>query len=192
MRSFIWSLCPSETLGWAAEKLQLMRKLEKVNRKLADFVLPKLINQKSSFKKGSPQSRPVITFPITHSQRSKKKNWRKGEEEESTTHGPGRSPREDADAPDFVSEEENNSKYGSASEDKGLKAPLQWYKNLSLRYLEKSKATVANYGTTAPLTFTLLESCSDKWLTHSDWNGLTRVTYRRILCSIEDRIYRKL
>lgn len=102
-----------------------MRELKKINRKLADFVLPKIINQESSFKKGSPQSRPVITFPITHSQRSKKFEERGRRKEESTTHGPGRSPREDANAPDFVSEEENNSKYGSASEDKGLKALLQ-------------------------------------------------------------------
>lgn len=48
-----------------------MRELKKINRKLADFVHPKIINQESSFKKGSPQSRPVITFPITHSQTSK-------------------------------------------------------------------------------------------------------------------------
>lgn len=48
-----------------------MRELEKVNRKLAGFVLPKIINQKGSFKKGFPQSRPVKTFPITHRQRSK-------------------------------------------------------------------------------------------------------------------------
>lgn len=67
------------------EELRLMRKLEEVNRELADFALLKIIKQKSSSKKGSLQSRLALTFPVTHSLRSK--HSEDEEEEESVMLG---------------------------------------------------------------------------------------------------------
>ncbi|XP_012375249.2 endogenous retrovirus group K member 8 Gag polyprotein-like [Dasypus novemcinctus] len=48
------------------------------------------------------------------------------------------------------------------------------YKTLSLKYLEKLKKAVNDYGATAPFTLTLLESLSEKKLIPNDWFQLAR------------------
>lgn len=69
--------------------------------------------------------------------------------------------------------EQGNSSSDSDNESESNLA-TQKYTILNLKFVERLRKAVHNYGPIAPFTVTLLESYTEKWLTPSDWHRLTR------------------